>query len=247
MKIVMGVLSVFFLIQVIAMSTTGCTRSSPPGATPSPAAFDIHQTACAQYQFKDRGQMPTFYLSVVAQSYHNAICSKTPVPMQPPGKPETDALAYYSAQFAEKGLSQAPHLRKTYTLLLGLGMRESTGNPCEGRDKAASNLTADEAEAGLFQTSFNSKYQLPQLYEIYKNSLGRASLLKCVGAKNWGTGEGVEFQRMTKENPIFAADYAAAGIRLKRAHWGPINRYEVEISAPCAAMLEEIEKRVVCK
>src|SRR4029450_413972 len=46
-------------------------------------------------------------------------------------------------------------LRHLFVLMIGLGMRESSGKYCEGRDMSASNVTADTCEAGLFQTSWN--------------------------------------------------------------------------------------------
>ena len=39
---------------------------------------------------------------------------------------------------------------------LGLGMRESSGQYCCGRDTSEDNTTADTAEAGLFQMSWNA-------------------------------------------------------------------------------------------
>ena len=46
-------------------------------------------------------------------------------------------------------------LRRLFVLLMGLGMRESSGQYCEGRDRSAHNTSADTAEAGLFQVSFD--------------------------------------------------------------------------------------------
>lgn len=36
-------------------------------------------------------------------------------------------------------------LRQLFVLLIGLGMRESSGQYCEGRDRSASNVTAEAA------------------------------------------------------------------------------------------------------
>src|SRR5688500_16173892 len=73
---------------------------------------------------------------------------------------DRDALAWYSDEFAALGMSNAiagkDTLRHLFALMLGLGMRESSGKHCEGRDQAADNTTANTAEAGLFQTSFNA-------------------------------------------------------------------------------------------
>ena len=46
-------------------------------------------------------------------------------------------------------------------------MRESSGKYCEGRDKSADNTTAETAEAGLFQTSFNARRSSPLLPKLF--------------------------------------------------------------------------------
>ena len=57
-------------------------------------------------------------------------------------------------------------LRHLFVLLTGLDMRESSGRCCEGRDLSASNTTADTAEAGLFQQSWNSRFASPELPKL---------------------------------------------------------------------------------
>jgi hypothetical protein len=42
-------------------------------------------------------------------------------------------------------------LRHLFALQLGLGMRESSGQYCCGRDMSADNVSAETCEAGLFQ------------------------------------------------------------------------------------------------
>ena len=56
------------------------------------------------------------------------------------------------------------------SLLLGLGMRESSGNYSEGRDMSASNVTGDTAEAGLFQQSWNSHSASPHIAQLLDES-----------------------------------------------------------------------------
>ncbi len=112
-----------------------------------------------------------------------------------------DALAYYADRFNQVGLSNevsgAATLRHVYTFLLGLGMRESSGNYSEGRDMAASNTSHETCEAGLFQTSYNAiKNNAPMqaVYAFYKSnaSLGFLNQFKigftanAADLKNWG-------------------------------------------------------------
>jgi hypothetical protein len=74
---------------------------------------------------------------------------------------DKDALSWYAPEFELLKMDNSKHgvntLRHLFALLLGLGMRESSGRYCEGRDLSADNVSADTAEAGLFQTSWNVK------------------------------------------------------------------------------------------
>src|SRR6266849_5811835 len=88
---------------------------------------------------------------------------------------ERDALAWYSEIFGAAGMNNdiagVDTLRHLFVLLIGLGMRESSGKHCEGRDRSASNTTAETAEAGLFQTSFNARSASPLLPQLFAHYL----------------------------------------------------------------------------
>jgi hypothetical protein len=69
------------------------------------------------------------------------------------GKDSVDALSWYNSNFKGIGLTNEggpDTLRDLYLLALGLGMRESSGQYCEGRDTSATNTDSATAEAGLF-------------------------------------------------------------------------------------------------
>ena len=148
----------------------------------------------------------------------------------------------------------ADTLRHLFVLLIGLGMRESSGKYCEGRDRSASNTTAETAEAGLFQTSFNARTASPLLPTIFaaysENPSGFVDVFKegvnCSAAdlENFGSGDGEEFQRLSKACPAFAAEFAALGLRHLRTHWGPINRQGAEVRPECDAMLRQVQDAV---
>ena len=116
---------------------------------------------------------------------------------------------------------------------------------------SASNTDAETAEAGLFQTSFNARHAspfLPQLFAQYMaNPSGLVEIFKegvrCKAAdlENFGSGQGKEFQRLSKECPVFAVEFAAIGLRNIRTHWGPVNRREVEILPECDTLLKQIQ------
>jgi hypothetical protein len=169
-----------------------------------------------------------------------------------------DALAWYDDVFTAAGMSNdtggADTLRHLFVLLTGLGMRESSGKHCEGRDTTADNLTSDTAEAGLFQVSFNAKAAnplLPQIFTQYKaNPAGFVDVFKegvhCSAAslENFGSGDGLEFQRLCKDCPAFAAEFAAVTLRHMRKHWGPINRRQAQIRPECDALFSQVQAAI---
>jgi hypothetical protein len=174
------------------------------------------------------------------------------------GNTDKDVLAHYAQEFNAAGMSNelagVDTLRHLFVLLIGLGMRESSGHYCAGRDRSASNTTAETAEAGLFQTSYNARKAnslMSQLFRQYSaNPSGFVEVfregVKCRDSdlENFGEGDGREFQRLSKACPTFAAEFAAVGLRNVRKHWGPINRKAAEIRPECDAMLMRVQKVV---
>jgi hypothetical protein len=146
-------------------------------------------------------------------------------------------------------------LRHLFVLMLGLGMRESSGRYCEGRDRSANNTTAETAEAGLFQTSFNARHASPLLPKLFKDFMANPTpsyldvFKEGVRAKeseleNYGAGDGRDFQELSKDCPFFALEFAAIGLRNIRKHWGPINRRDAEIKPDADVMFKEVQKLV---
>jgi hypothetical protein len=139
-------------------------------------------------------------------------------------------------------------------------MRESSGQYCCGRDASASNVASESAEAGLWQTSYNSRSFHPELSKLidkYKSATPAQCLLdvykegvKCSASnfKNWGTGTaGVEFQKLSKSCPAFAAEYTAIMLRVsggKLGHYGPLRTKAAEIKPECDSMFKQVEEIV---
>lgn len=171
------------------------------------------------------------------------------------GQESSDVLAWYDAQFRAAGMenavSGADTLRHLFVLLFGLGMRESSGRYCVGRDTTANNTDADTAEAGLFQMSWNMKNasaELPRLFALYSAKPDGFLTIFQEGVTpkpgdldNVGTGEGVAYQKLCKSCPAFAVETTAVGLRVRRKHWGPINRHEVEIRAEADRLLKQVQ------
>ncbi|MGE4130449.1 MAG: hypothetical protein AB7F86_02360 [Bdellovibrionales bacterium] len=214
-------------------------------------------SSCSSYSWKNRGRAPSGYMKGMALSYARSLCryylGDSPNPLAQlmaraaASSPSKDALAHYRSQFQSKSMSiekAGPNvLISLYTLTTGLGMRESSGEYCEGWDRSAgSNRPSSEAEAGTFQFSYNSigaSSLLRDLYDEYQANPARCRLaefkqgVSCKAQSVLGSGAGARFQEFTKKCPAFAAEYAATLLRLLRAHFGPINRREAELNSAC--------------
>jgi hypothetical protein len=177
------------------------------------------------------------------------------------GDNEYDAIALYRKEFRAIGMrtdiAGREVLRAVFVFLMGLGMRESSGEHCCGRDQSAENVEAETCEAGLFQTSWNYHVcatDAEMLFDEYRHALeGREPQcqlaafedgVSCDGDnwENYGSGDGADFQELTKICPAFAVESAAIGIRNLRKHWGPIGRMEVRLAPEARDLFEEIDK-----
>jgi hypothetical protein len=238
-------------------------------------ADQASQSACTAASWSQRGKAPVGYVPGMALTYARSLCRlKGQAPLQgaalvmgrAKGKdPLVDAFSWYENEFASKKLEIATAgpaaLKSTYTLLIGLGIRESTGRHCKGYHVDAPGKTADTASAGLFQTSHNSLYftskkngfsehHLQNLYDEYRAHPERCFLevfqqgVSCTKEGPFGAGAGAEFQQFTKDCPAFAAESAAIMLRVARRHYGPIGRREAELNAACTDLLDLIEKQI---
>src|SRR4029434_5083937 len=96
-----------------------------------------------RYQWKNRGRAPLAYTQGMALVWGRTYCkwkTNDPAVLEMAKKEAAsatkDALSHYRQQFADIGMSNASDgvdtLRHLFVLLLGLGMRESSGKHCEG-------------------------------------------------------------------------------------------------------------------
>jgi uncharacterized protein (TIGR02594 family) len=215
------------------------------------------------YVWEDRGRSPSGYIAGMGQCFALALqwlaaddLAAIEMAQAETGESEEDALAWYAAEFAKLGMSNAipgvDTLRGLFTLMIGLGMRESSGKYYEGRDISATNTTSDTCEAGLFQMSWNMKTASPSMGKLlegfFADPNGFLSIFSegltptTSGLMNFGSGQGALFQFMAKYSPAFAVMTAAVGLRTRRTHWGPINRREVELVAEAADYLARVEE-----
>lgn len=222
------------------------------------AASDI-----AKYNWPNRGVAPRGYIKGMAVVFGHVYAklkagdsAAQVMATMSSGNGDTDALAWYEPQFQAAGMSNSTTgvatLRHLFALMIGLGMRESSGQYSVGRDMSASNTDADTAEAGLFQMSWNAhtaSSEIPKLFAAY-SAAGADGFLsifqegvtpKPSDLENFGTGEGFAFQQLCKTCPAFAVEAAAVGLRVRRKHWGPINNHAAEIRAEADRLLAEVQ------
>jgi len=244
----------------------------PPKVEPVPtltaqAITDIAaKSSCAAYYWKDRGVMPKAFFRGVALTFAKSHCE----PFRPDvlivakaatGNVKRDVLTHYSSKFHTLGMKNdqagSTPLRHVYAILLGLGARESTGRYCCGKDAAADNESADSAEAGAFQNSYDVRGAdpvLPKIFERFRKSDVGCNLAvwkegvtcSASNAKNWGdpASAGFEFQKRQKECPALATEFAAVVLRTaggSTGHYGPIRTGAAELRADCDEMLFKIQ------
>ena len=259
------------LIAPSSTSEVGSGRGVARAADASPAAIIGRITAIAAaspiatFSWKNRGRAPLGYIKGMAVTFARVYCkflsgnpAAADMAKADTQAPREDALSWYAPEFEALGMSNgtssADTLRHLFVLLTGLGMRESSGKHCEGRDMSASNITGETAEAGLFQVSYNARNAsslLPPLFAAYRgNPSGFVEVFRegitCSASnlRNWGNGDGVEFQRLSKACPAFAAEFAAVGLRHRRRHWGPINTKKTEVIRDCDTLFRDVQEVV---
>lgn len=211
---------------------------------------------CSKVRHDNQGTPPKGYLKGIALSYARAVCNPNSgevlVASQPIGPASKDALAHYGLNPKDS----TARLQTVYALMIGSAARESSWRWCVGKDPGASNTSSETCEAGLYQTSYNSRSAdpvLPLLFEQFKKSSKGCFTVEYKGAttcseanmKNWGGGEGVTFQKLSKDCPGFATEYHAAMVRVRRTHYGPINLKKSLIVPACVTMFEKVRQAVV--
>jgi hypothetical protein len=227
-------------------------------------------SAIARYNWPGRGVAPPGYVKGMALVYARLYCklkagdaATVEMARANSGDGSRDALEHYKHQFGAAGMdnesSGISTLRHLVVLLIGLGMRESSGRHCEGRDISAGNMAGSTAEAGLFQTSYNAASAhplLPVIFQQYEQAyqtdpetgfmgvFGEGVTCRGQDWRNFGSGSGKSFQELSKKSPAFAAEFCALGLRHLRRHWGPINNRAAEIRPEANQLLMRVEQTV---
>lgn len=225
-------------------------------------------STCSKYSWKNRGRAPSGYIQGLALSFARSYCRlrssgnilSPAVAMSRANTHDAnkDALEWYNSVYSslkiETDTDGPEALRAIYTLGTGLGMRESSGTYCEGWDTSAgSDRPSSAAEAGLFQTSYDSigaSSELKKLYDEYQAHPERCYLnvfkqgVSCKTRSILGTGAGAAYQEFTKSCPAFASEYAMVLLRVLRKHFGPIIRREAEIISSCNQLYVDVQRYI---
>lgn len=215
--------------------------------------------------WKDRGKPPDGYYNGMAKTFALAMTKLADgdpgadiMAGKASGDAEHDALTYYASEFAAKGMKNnsdgVDTLRHLFVMMTGLGMRESSGNPWEGRDMTATNVESDTCEAGLFQTSWNISNFATEIKDLLGEYTADPNGFQPTFAEDsepspdnldiYGSGDGAMYQWLAKQSPAFAVLVTGVGMRLGRKHWGPIERREVEIRAEVDDLLQDVQNLV---
>jgi murein DD-endopeptidase MepM/ murein hydrolase activator NlpD len=239
-----------------------------------------------KYRWKDRGRSPIGYLKGMALTYARVYCNyQTGLGLPQHSRDKfafemakgamansnttKDAIARYASQFRQLGADVrqdgAGVLRSLFTILFGLGMRESSGKHCAGWDRGKLNgwgnpekavePSPTNSEAGIFQISYDigmDKGLFKELYDKYKSGQSPSLLayfsegVSCNAKdkENFGTGVGMEFQQFSKDYPAFTAELAALALRTRANHWGPIRKNTAELLPDTWKLLTAIENAV---
>lgn len=218
------------------------------------------------FSWNDRGKAPSGYYAGMAKSFALALTRLKSgdagahiMAQADTGDDDHDALAWYADEFKAQEMDNSRDgpetLRHLFVMMIGLGMRESSGNHWCGRDMSASNVSSDTCEGGFAQTSWNisscSSEIPPLLPEYWANPQGfRDSFERGCPQPSaddldvYGSGSGARYQFLAKYSPAFHALVTAIGMRKLRQHWGPINRSEVQIVPKIDDLLIDVERLV---
>ncbi|WLE59296.1 hypothetical protein GIY62_00895 [Burkholderia plantarii] len=260
------------------------TASAQAGALAAPtdsvAAITniVSASSCRSIDWRDRGLAPKSYVVGLSLVFARSVCHPANADVVVASSAaslkheKTDGLAAYDAIFKQLGMrNEQPGvdtLRHTYLLLLGLGMRESSGKYCEGRDVSQCFNDPGSAEAGLFQTSYGARRADPSLETLFQKytasqdgcmldqfkgklscKIRKSQNPKCPDATSdvVGTGPGADWQRLTKSCPAFATEYAAVVLRKNgglKGEFNPIRKQQAQLIPACDAMLQNVQRYV---
>lgn len=229
------------------------------------AINDIAQgSAISRYSWEDRNVAPTGYIMGMACCFALALLrlwdgdEAVEDMAQADRNNSKDSLTWYKDEFKKLKMDNSKDgentLRHLFVLLLGLGMRESSGKYCEGRDMSADNVSADSAECGCLQTSWDSRScnsKIAVLLDEFSDSPNGFLEQFQFDVEpdsndlgNYGSGDGARHQFLSKFAPCYHIFMSALVVRYlggENGHHGPIRRREVELRPEADKMFKAVQ------
>jgi peptidoglycan hydrolase-like protein with peptidoglycan-binding domain len=262
--------------QTWAALESGAPPYVPPGLPPplsGAAQGDIENIAAsssvASHSWNDRGQAPIGYTKGVALAFANTYRQwqmKYPPAVDMAkantGDADRDVLSWEAGRFSAVGMDNSQDgpdtLRHLWAYILGLGIRESSGEHCCGRDMSVPpgyyGPESTTTEAGAWQTSFDASgcsSHFITLFNAFKAGSGNPQGfvdafeegVSCSSAEweCYGSGDGYRHQEISKSQPAYGAEVCAITLRHLRKHYGPVGRREVEILKSADQMLKQVQ------
>jgi hypothetical protein len=222
------------------------------------------KSECGNIFWIDRGFAPRGFIKGMALTYARSVCRlqyNTAIGRALSRKnshvPETDVFAYLQKMFEDTPIYDLETdgfgpLQAVYGIGLGVGMRESSGNYCEGADILDSE-TAEYTSSGLFQETHSLLEVSPLMRDLYAEYVASPERClrdvfeegaQCVPKAIVGEGAPAEFQKFAKSCPAFAAELGMLSLRLVRKFYGPVGRKEAELHQSCVMMFGSVEELV---
>lgn len=244
----------------------------------------VDQSGISKTYWENRGYAPYGYyygMALMFARLYNRLKQNDEIAKEiakPLNYGHSDSLLRFDDVFTDLGMnnssSAANRLRNTITLMMGLGLMESSGRYCCGWDRGK--LTgwgnpskirepkSDNSEAGLFQTSYdiinsvNStvKSKLLAVISNYENNpdgfleyFSKGAHCSELDEENFGNGDGLRFQEMSKDIPGFAVEFTAVALRNVTGHWNPVikigdPKHGLQIKKECDDMLKKVQDYV---
>ncbi len=219
----------------------------------------------SHYGWHDNDPAPHGYIKGLALCFGRAYCklkAEDPVAVEMAKAvvhANGDTMWEYRAEFQHAGMDNSVAgvntLRHLFVLMMGLGIRESSGLYCRGRDTGAHNFTGEKAEAGLFQTSWNARTAhqlLPGIFEWYRQHpntgwreiFSEGAHCNADDATNWGDEPGKSYQALSKSCPAFHVEFTGVALRNANGHWGPINNHTPQVVPAADRMFKQVQDAV---
>jgi hypothetical protein len=160
--------------------------------------------------------------------------------------------------------SAVTNLRHLYTAMIGYGSLESSAQYCAGRDlKNDESDTAETAESGILQTSYNivegpghepiqrgiaaltAQYAAhPEKGFLWVFQEHSGCKWGKVASRFYGSGAGRQFQELSRFSPAFAAETTAVSLRYNANDYVTSDYNKVEVLPECDHLLLQVQHLV---